>query len=110
MSQKDIRDELAIGYAEEIRNSNFLPRFAYNSCSGCKNGVDKNTNIEQHDVCTLPREKRIEMFIDMAVLMVGSVTVQEKVAGRLKSRNVVFNEQWINEPRYSFSQRVDLYL
>ena len=41
------------------------------------------------------------MFIDMAVLMVGSVTVQEKVAERLKSRNVVFNEKWINEPRYS---------
>ena len=41
------------------------------------------------------------MFIDMAVLMVGSVTVQEKFAERLKSRNVVFNEKWINEPRYS---------
>ena len=101
MSQKDVRDELAIGYAEEIINLNLLPRFTYSECIGCKNGVDKNTNIEQHHICTLPRKKRIEMFIDMAVLMVGSVTVQEKVAERLKSRNVVFNEKWINEPRYS---------
>ena len=78
MSQKDVCDELAIGYAEEIINLNLLPRFAYNECSGCKNSVDKNTNMEQHDVCTLPRKKRIEMFIDMAVLMVGSVTVSGK--------------------------------
>ena len=75
MSQKDVRDELAIGYAEEIINLNLLPRFTYSECIGCKNGVDKNTNIEQHHICTLPRKKRIEMFIDMAVLMVGSVTV-----------------------------------
>ena len=34
-------------------------------------------------------EKRIEIFTDMAILMVGSVTVQEKVAERLKSRNAV---------------------
>ena len=98
MSQKDVRDELAIGYAEEIINLNLLPRFTYSECSGCKNGVDKNTNIEQHDLCILPWQKRIEMFIDMAVLMVGSVTVKEKVAERW---NVVFNEKWINEPRYS---------
>ena len=57
--------------------------------------------MEHHRICTLPRKKRIEMFIDMAVLMVGLVTVQEKVAERLKSRNVVFNEKWILEPRYS---------
>ena len=41
------------------------------------------------------------MFTDMAVLMVGSVTVQEKVAERLKSRNAVFNETWIYEEKYS---------
>ena len=41
MSQKDVRDELAIGYAEEIVNLDFLPRLLYNECSGCKNGVDK---------------------------------------------------------------------
>ena len=56
ISQKDVPDELAIGYAEEIVKLNFLPRFVYNACSGCKNDVDKNTNIEQHDVCTLPRK------------------------------------------------------
>ena len=62
MSLKDARDELAIGYAEKIENSNFLPRFVYNACSGCKNGVDKNSNIKQHDVCTLPWKKCIEML------------------------------------------------
>ena len=103
--QKDVRDELAIGYAEEIINLNLLPRFTYSECSGCKNGVDKNTNMEHHRICTLPRKKRVEMFIDMAVLMVGSV--QEKVAERLKSRNVVFNEKWINEPRYSLIASMD---
>ena len=30
MSQKDVRDELAIGYAEEIINLNLLPRFTCN--------------------------------------------------------------------------------
>ena len=46
-------------------------------------------------------EKCIEMFIGMAVLMVDSVTVQEKIAERLKSRNAVFNGKWIYEDRYS---------
>ena len=41
------------------------------------------------------------MFINMVVLMVGLVTVQEKVDERLKSRSVVFNEKWIHETRYS---------
>ena len=49
---KPTMSELVIGYAEEIVNLNFLPRLAYNACSGCKNGVDKNTNIEQYDICT----------------------------------------------------------
>ena len=41
------------------------------------------------------------MFTDMAILMVGSFTVQVKVAEPLKSRNAVFNEKWIYEDRYS---------
>ena len=82
MRQKDVHDELAIAYAKEIVNLNFLPRFVYNACSGCKNGVDKNTNIEQHDVCTFLWKKRIEIFPDMAILMVGSLKVQEKVASK----------------------------
>ena len=101
MSQKDVGDELAIAYGEEVVDINFLPRFAYNACGGCKNGVDKNKKIEQHDVCTLPLKQRIELFIHMAVLMVGSVKVQEKVTERLKSRSAVFNEKWIYEDRYS---------
>ena len=40
-SKKDVRDELAIAYAEDIANLNFLPRLVYNADSGCKNGVDK---------------------------------------------------------------------
>ena len=34
-------------------------------------------------------------------ICLGSQRQQEKVAERLKSRNVVFNEKWIHEPRYS---------
>ena len=41
------------------------------------------------------------MFIGIAVLMVGSVTVQEKFAERVKSMNAVFNVKWIHEDRYS---------
>ena len=71
ISKKDVRNELAIGYTEEFVNLNFLPRLIYNACSGCKNGI--------------------EMFTDMAILMFGSVTLQEKVAAFLKNRNAVFN-------------------
>ena len=71
----------AIAYAEDI--AKFLPSLVYSACSGYKNGVDKNTNPQQHDVCTLRRRKRIETFTDMAVL-VGSAPVQEKVVVRLK--------------------------
>ena len=72
-------------YAEEIANLNFLPLLVYNACSGCKNGLDKTISIAQHDICTFPWKKGIEMFTDTAIIMVGSVTVQEKVAERLKS-------------------------
>ena len=38
VSQKDLRDDLAIAYVEEIVNLKFLPRLIYNACSGCKIG------------------------------------------------------------------------
>ena len=63
MSQKDVRDELAICYAEEIINLNLLPYFTYNECSGCRNGVDKNRNIGQHDVCTLSRKNVLKCLL-----------------------------------------------
>ena len=44
--------------------------------------------------------QNIQVFsTDMALLLAGSVTVQEKVDVRLKSRNAVFNEKWIYEDR-----------
>ena len=41
VSQKDLRDDLAIAYVEEIVNLKFLPRLIYNACTGYKNVVDK---------------------------------------------------------------------
>ena len=98
MSQKDVHDEFAISYAEEILH--FLAGLVYNACFGCKNGVDRNSNTQQHDICTLLRRKHIKVFTDTAVLMVGSVMVQKKVVVHLKSRNVVFNKNWIYEDRW----------
>ena len=73
----------------------------YGACSGCKNRVDKNTNAQQHNVCMLPRRKRIGLFAEMAVLLVGSQPIQDKVIARLKSQNAVYIEKWILEDRQS---------
>ena len=95
MSQKSVRDELAIAYAEEIIT--LIPSLVYDACNGCKKGLDRNINTQQHDVCMLPRRKRIELFAEMAVLLVGSQSIQDKVIARLKFRHAVFNEKWIHE-------------
>ena len=95
MSQKSVRDELAIAYAEEIIT--LIPSLVYDACNGCKKGLDRNINTQQHDVCMLPRRKRIELFAEMAVLLVGSQSIQDKVTARLKCRHAVFNEKWIHE-------------
>ena len=99
MTQKEVRDELAIAYAEEILP--LLPNLVNEACSGCKNNIDRNTYAQQHDVCLLPRKKRIELFTEMALLAIDENLVHGKVITRLKSRHATFNEQWVREDRQS---------
>ena len=99
LSKKEVRDELAIAYAEEILL--LLPNLVNDACSGCKNNVDKNANAKQHDVCLLPRKKRIELFTEMALLSINASSVHDKVITRLRSRHATFNEQWVREDRQS---------
>ena len=99
LSKKEVRDELAIAYAEEILL--LLPNLVNDACSGCKNNVDRNANAQQHDVCLLPRKKRIELFTEMALLSIDASSVHDKVITRLKSRHATFNEQWVREDRQS---------
>ena len=88
MSQKDVRDELAIGYAEEIINLNLLPRFTYSECIGCKNGVDKNTNMEHYRICTLPRKKCTEMQWCKQGKIVSPVNISS-LMGEIKTLEVI---------------------
>ena len=99
LSKKEVRDELAIAYAEEILL--LLPNLVNDACSGCKNNVDRNANAKQHDVCLLPRKKRIELFTEMALLSIDASSVHDKVITRLRSRHATFNEQWVYEDRQS---------
>ena len=98
MSQATVRDELAIAFAEEVVA--LLPSIVNDACSGCRNGIDRNTNAQQHDACTLPRKKRIDMFTETAVFLANEATVHKKLAVRLKSRNdVLFNEDMLCDDR-----------
>ena len=99
MTQKEVRDELAVAYAEEILP--LLPTLVNEACSGCKKNVDRNANEQQHDVCLLPRKKRIELFTEIALLSIDASSVHDKVMMRLKSRHATFNEQWVREDRQS---------
>ena len=91
LSQKAVRNELAISYAEEI--AILLPSLVQDACKGCKSKVDQNTNEQQHDVCKLPRRKRIELFTEMALLLIDVNSVNTKVITRLKNRHATFNEK-----------------
>ena len=69
INQKAVRIELAISYAEEIVI--LLPSLIHDACKGCINEIDVQTmNEQQHDVCKLPRRKRIDLFKEMALLLV----------------------------------------
>ena len=56
MTQKEVCDELAVAYAEEILP--LQPNLVNEACRGCKNNIDRNTYPQQHDVCLLPRKQR----------------------------------------------------
>ena len=99
MTQADVRDELAALFAEEV--TCLLPNIVRDTCIGCKNNIDRNESMEHHDVCTLTRKKRIELFCEMALLLTNEKVIQNKLLNRLKSRQVSFNERWIYENRHS---------
>ena len=103
MNQKAVRNELAISYAEEIVI--LLPSLIHDACKGCINEIDQTMNEQQHDVCKLPRRKRIDLFTEMALLLVDVNSVHTKVNMRLKNRHAIFNEKWIYEDRQSLAAK-----
>ena len=51
-------------------------------------------------MCACYREENVSNCLntaEMAVLLVGSQSIQDKVTARLKCRHAVFNEKWIHE-------------
>ena len=85
--------EFAISYALEMIT--LILSLVYDTCSGYNDRVDKNTNTQQHNVCMLPRRKCSELFAEMAILLVGSQSIKDKVIAHLKSQYAMFNEKWI---------------
>lgn len=103
MNQKAVRNELAISYAEEI--AILLPSLVHDACKGCKNEIDQTMNGQQHDVCKLPRRKRIDLFTEMALLSIDVNSVHTKVITRLRNRHAMFNEKWVYEDRQSLAAK-----
>ena len=99
MTQADVRDELAVIFAEEV--TYILPDIVRDTCVGCKTGINRNESPEKHDVCMLTRKKRIELFCEMALLLTDEKVIQKKILNRLKNRKATFKESWIYENRHS---------
>ena len=91
MTKMQVQDELAIVFAEELNL--ILDQVAKNNCFGCKNGIDKDTNPSQHDVCRLSRKERIDLLSETALRLVNEEQVHNKLTKRLLSRNVLFTEE-----------------
>ena len=90
MTQAQVQAELAIVFAEEL-NDLLLEKVVKDACYGCMNGVDKDTNPSQHDVCTLPRKTRIHLYSEVALLSANEAKAHKKLVARLSSRNVVLS-------------------
>ena len=88
-STPNVRDELAILYAEEVIA--VLPQHVINNCTGCAFGYDKNTNASEHDVCTLPRKKRVDLFTMQILNIVDECAVRDKFTTRMKSLYAFFD-------------------
>ena len=99
MTHADVRDELAVIFAEEV--TYILPDIVCDTCVGCKTGINRNESPEKHDVCMLTRKKRIELFCEMALLLTDEKVIQKKILNRLKNRKATFKESWIYENRHS---------
>lgn len=97
MSEANVRDELANVYAEEVIAA--LPQIVKNACEGCMNGFDKNTTENEHEVCTLPRKARINLFAEKIILSANDSSIRDKLSARLQSRKEVFDEKWMYADR-----------
>ena len=87
----NVRDELAIIYADEVIA--VLPQHVVNNCTGCAFGYDKNTRASEHEVCTLPRKKRVDLFTIQILNIVDECTVRDKFTARMKSLYALFDVQ-----------------
>ena len=89
MKPLQVNNELAILFAEEL-NDHLLEKVVKDTCYGCKNAIDKDANLHQHDVCTMTRKTRIDLYSEAALLLTDELKVHKKLAARLLSRNVLF--------------------
>ena len=94
LTQAEVRDELAKVYAEELIA--LLPQMVRDECVACKNDIDRNTNIHEHDACTYPRKKRIDIFASKGVLLADETMMRDKLLMRLESRHTLFKPEWVN--------------
>ena len=85
---------MAIVFAEELNNV-LLEKVVIDACYGCRNGIDKDENTHQHDVCTLPRKTRINRYSEAALLSANEAKVHNKLTARLLSRNVLLTEELV---------------
>ena len=98
LTEAQVLDELVIIFAEEL-NSSLLENVVKSTCYGCVHNIDKNTNLQQHDVCALPRKTRINRYCKEALLLTDEVDVYKKLGERLLSRNVTLLEEQIVDLR-----------
>ena len=78
-----------------------LKLVAMETCEGCKNGLDVDTHGSMHDECKLSHRARMDKFLKDALLRVDAQNVQSRVRIRLQSRNVVYNDKWVDEDVHS---------
>ena len=99
LTQADVRGELAVVFGQEVLP--MLKLVAMETCEGCKNGLDVDTHGSMHDECKLSHRARMDKFLKDALLRVDAQNVQSRVRIRLQSRNVVYNDKWVDEDVHS---------
>ena len=86
-SVNDVRDYLAVLYAEELITA--LPQIVRENCMGCALGYDKNTAVYEHDVCHMSRKKRIEQFARQILITVDESAIGDKLTARMHSHHML---------------------
>lgn len=88
--QGNVRDELAIVYAEEVLAR--LPTHVFERCTGCLLGMDASVFRQAHDVCkVMTRKQRIDNYIVEIVSAVDETLIREKLAARMKNSSLSFD-------------------